>query len=186
MAATSAISAVVKARSTKTPTRSVVIFFPNVTDEPVPRGGVLPLEAKECPPLTGQLIAHLTKENPTLSKVYQGLQDGSNTTWKRDEFSPYKRPDLEPATQNGCLTWGARVVVPQAAREEALKILLANRPCILAMKGTARSHFRWPKLDSDIEATAAVCETCQKHQRANLQFRHLTGHLPLDLGKPYT
>lgn len=86
--------------------------------------------------------------------------------WTGDEFAPYKRRELELATHNGCVTWGARVVLPKAAREQALKMLHANHPGIVAMKSTAQSHFWWPRLDADIEATAAACETCQQHHRA--------------------
>ncbi|KAM7284844.1 uncharacterized protein ISCGN_001938 [Ixodes scapularis] len=45
-------------------------------------------------------------------------------------------------------------------------MLHANHPGVVAMKSTARSHFWWPRLDADIEATAAACETCQQHHRA--------------------
>ena len=64
------------------------------------------------------------------------------------------------------VSWGDRVVIPQAGREKVLKILHEGHPGILRMKRIARGVVWWPKIDTAIEKTVQDCQACQLHQKS--------------------
>ena len=64
-------------------------------------------------PVTFQHIQKATRRDPVLGKVYHYVIGG----WPShvpDELKPYKNRETELSTENGCLMWGVRVVVPQS------------------------------------------------------------------------
>ena len=63
----------------------------------------------------------------------------------------------------GCLTWGARVVIPAKLRSTVMAILHSTHIGVSGMKSLARSYVYWPRLDTQIEDTARTCETCGKY-----------------------
>ncbi|KAM7291747.1 uncharacterized protein ISCGN_028318 [Ixodes scapularis] len=77
-------------------------------------------------------------------------------------FPPFKKKIAELSTQRGCLIWGSRVVIPTAARAEAMNLLHAGHKGIVSMKLTARSHLWWPAIDREIESTVDKCAACQE------------------------
>lgn len=135
-------------------------------DEAQSPGDILLLEAVNVEPLTAEQIARLTATDPVLAVVYKGLQSGSMTAWKDDAFKPFRNQKAALSIHRGCVLRGSRVILPQQAREAALKLLHANHPGMSAMKACARSHFWWPHLDKDIEECARLCDTCQRHAAA--------------------
>ena len=56
------------------------------------------------------------------------------------ELQPYKHRENELSTENGCVMWGMRVVVPQTLHSQVLKSLHSNHPGITWMKAIARSY----------------------------------------------
>ena len=80
------------------------------------------------------------------------------------ELKPYKNRETELSTENGCLMWGIRVIVPQQLQSQVLKTLHANHPGITRMKAIARSYFWWSGLDKAIEEVGKSCHLCQANQ----------------------
>ena len=72
----------------------------------------------------------------------------------------------ELSVQDGCVLWGARVVIPPQGRKQVLSELHAALPGINRMKGIARSYVWWPGIDEDLEHLVHTCSTCQEHQNA--------------------
>lgn len=70
------------------------------------------------------------------------------------------------ATDQDCLVWGMRVVVPKVLLERVLDMLYEGHPGISRMKTLARQYVWWPGLDARIEHTVKMCEVCQQVQAA--------------------
>ena len=74
----------------------------------------------------------------------------------------YRRVEL--SIENGCILWGARVVIPPGFREQLLNDLHLEHQGITRTKAFPRSYLWWPKLDSDIESLISsrlVCKAVQ-------------------------
>ena len=69
-------------------------------------------------------------------------------------------------TQQGCILWGTRVVVPSSLQEKVLQELHDTHPGMSEMKALARSYIWWPNIDSHIERTVLSCNTCQSMRSA--------------------
>ena len=68
-----------------------------------------------------------------------------------EELLFYSNRETDLSTENGCLLWGIRVIVPKSLQSRVLQSLHANHPGVSRMKTIARSHFWWKGLDKDIE-----------------------------------
>ena len=79
-----------------------------------------------------------------------------------DEFKPYQSRAKELSTQDGCVLWGSRVVIPPPGRSALLKELHETHPGSTKMKALARSYLWWPKMDCEIEAVVKKCPICQE------------------------
>ena len=76
------------------------------------------------------------------------------TSWPSEypaDFRPYVMRKLELSIQQGCLMWGAKVVIPEVLRKSILAILHEGHIGIAKMKALSRSFVYWPKIDNDIE-----------------------------------
>ena len=74
---------------------------------------------------------------------------------------PFKTKQDELSTQQGCVLWGTRVIVPPSLQEKVLQGLHDTHPGISRMNSLARSYLRWPNLDSHVKNTVSSCSTCQ-------------------------
>ena len=97
--------------------------------------------------LTSQMIQKETQVDPVLSQVY-GFIIGGWPTVVDPTFAPFKSKRNELTTQQGCILWGTRVVVPPSLQE---KVLYYIHPGMSRMKALARSYVWWPYIDSHIE-----------------------------------
>ena len=68
--------------------------------------------------------------------------------------------------QDGCVQWGARVVIPPQGRKLVLAELHQAHPSICRMKSLAQSYVWWQSLDRDLQALVQSCEVCQVNQKA--------------------
>ena len=75
---------------------------------------------------------------------------------------------MELNVQDGCVLWGARVVIPQQGRQQVMSELNAAHPGINRMKGLARSYVWWPGMDCDLENPVHKCTTCQEHRHVSV------------------
>ena len=112
--------------------------------------------------LTSNHIRSLQQRDPILSHVYHWVMQG----WPMEQrdnplFKTYYARKDELSAMDGILTWGARVVIPTAARPYVLKLLHDTHLGISRMKALARSYVWWPRIDSDIESEVQSCVQCQ-------------------------
>ena len=114
--------------------------------------------------LNAELVANHTRKDPILSKVLEYTLNGwpKNLQCDGDLKTFWNRRD-ELSHELGCLTWGARVIIPVKLRDTVMNILHATHIGVAGMKSLARSYVYWPRIDTHIEDTARTCETCAKH-----------------------
>ena len=109
--------------------------------------------------VTAAEIASETTKDPVLSQVYHYVMEG----WPRQGVSEQMRPLYQRreqlATNQGCLLWGMRVVVPTKLQSRILSELHFMHPGVVKMKLLARSYVWWHKIDQDIEVVR-TCENC--------------------------
>ena len=130
--------------------------------------------------VTPSVVKRLTARDPMLSKVLQYTLSGwpNNTD---PEFAPYRSRRLEITTEQGCLLWGSRVILPPSLRDDVLKELHVAHPGMTRMKSLARSFVWWPNLDNRIEDTVKLCDICQLMRNSPVKDEFSIS--PLDIPK---
>uniref|UniRef100_A0A8C8DZH6 Gypsy retrotransposon integrase-like protein 1 n=1 Tax=Oryzias sinensis TaxID=183150 RepID=A0A8C8DZH6_9TELE len=110
-------------------------------------------------------IKQWTSTDVLLSQVHEYILKG----WpaKPDaRLKPYQQRKMESSVRDGCMLWGARVVIPTKGRDKILKLLHQTHTGMSKMKGLARSYLWWPGMDESIEREVQLCEECQKHHKS--------------------
>ena len=120
-------------------------------------------------PVSADEIKRWTREDHVLARVLKYVLQGWPSTLLgdfADAMKPYKSKANELSVQDGCVLWGARVLVPEKGRQAVLTQLHDGHPGCSRMKGIARTIVWWPGIDSEIEGTVRKCLTCQQQARA--------------------
>ncbi|XP_040355390.1 uncharacterized protein K02A2.6-like [Ixodes scapularis] len=116
-------------------------------------------------PLTAEDIARATKRDLTLSRVANYVLNGWPAQ-SSEELKPYHVRRDELSFEQGCVTWGSRVIVPEKLQSQVLALLHEDHPGASRMKMLARSFVWWPGLDLEIESYVRQCRVCQSVQNA--------------------
>ena len=61
-----------------------------------------------------------------------------------EELQPFHQCRDELTTEQGCILWGRRVIMPTKLRDQVLKKVHEDHPGVVRMKAIARSYFWWP------------------------------------------
>ena len=133
---------------------------------PLPGETILLMEHMEGTPVHSGQIKEWTKRDPVLSQVLRFTLQGWPTTNSSVELNPFFSKKTELSVEDGCVLWGARVVVPPQGRSKILTELHEAHPGESRMKALARSYVWWPGMDQDIVKEVKRCDKCQSHQRA--------------------
>jgi len=136
---------------------------PVVSSEPqMPPESVLLLNYLETSaPVTATQIKSWTARDPVLSHVLKYVLSGWPNHVDNPELVPYVRRQSELSVQDGCILWGARVIVPPQGRDAILSELHEGHQGMARMKALARSYAWWPSMDSAIEEAVKACDKCQ-------------------------
>ena len=115
-------------------------------------------------PLNATQVARMTRTDSELSRVYKYVMEGWPVRVEENLRVFYtKRNEL--STEQGCVLWGTRVIVPFKLRRAVLKEIHSGHQGIVKTKALARKYIWWPHLDSDVEQICRECETCQLEQK---------------------
>lgn len=128
--------------------KNVSINFLNVTNE-------LPLDLKQ--------ISDSLKQDKILSQVYQYALEG----WPKivdEKYDIYFRKRNCLSTEDNCLFYYSRVVIPDKNKNLILRSLHESHMGVVRMKMLARSYVWWYKCDLDIENYVKNCDVCQQTQ----------------------
>lgn len=126
---------------------------------------VLMLDVMDDAPITTDQVRRWTSKDVTLSQVHEWALKGWPAAVE-PQFMPYFSRRLELSVKDGCVLWGARVIIPQQGTKMLLKLLHQSHPGMSRMKGLARSYVWWPGMDQDVERVVNHCEACQWHSKS--------------------
>ena len=132
-------------------------------ESPVPADMVLTLEQLDTTPITSAMVQEWTRKDPVLAQVVQLREEGWPDTVKSKELLLYYHQRTELSLQDGCVLWGAHVLIPAPGRAGILQELHVTHPGVSRMKALAHSYVYWPGLDKDIERLVSDFATCQEH-----------------------
>ena len=135
------------------------------TTTPIPGDIINLMEHINASPVDASKLKLWTDRDPVLSRVKQFVLNGWPANVQSADLQPYFTRKDELRVQAGCVMWGARVIVPSKGRDEVMSILHDSHPGIVRMKGLARSHVWWPKMDQALEACVKGCNTCQEQRK---------------------
>ena len=117
----------------------------------------------ETSPVSASQIAEATRKDPVLSTVSQYVSQGwPQAIPQQPELSPYFNKRTELSIFEGCLLWGARVIIPKPYQEAVLIQLHEGHQGIGRTKSLARMYVWWPGIDRDVDRCVRQCATCQK------------------------
>ena len=111
-------------------------------------------------------IKRWTAKDPVLSRVLAYVMHCWAAQDRSQDPEPYRVREKELSTLDGCLLWGARVIVPQKRRRLVLEELHESHTGSSKMKSLDRTYVWWPKMDADIVEIAKSCSVCQEHQHS--------------------
>ena len=144
--------------------------LPEMPDSvPVPGETILLMEHLEGTPVHSGHIKEWTKRDPILSQVLGFILEGWPSKNSSEELNPYFTKRTELSVEDGCILWGARVVVPPQGRSKVLTELHEAHPGEPRMKALARSYVWWPGLDQEIVRKVKSCDKCQSNQSASAE-----------------
>ena len=131
------------------------------TDIPLPGEIVHLMNYLDMAPVTAIQIKHWTSQDPTLSKVRHYVQNGwpCSDDIDKDLLWFYQHKD-ELSTEDGCLLWGYRIIIPKPGQAPLLSQVHEAHPGISRMKSLSRRHFWCPGLDVDLENLVKSWEIC--------------------------
>ena len=132
---------------------------------PTPGDILLLIEHLDTTPVNAKSIQKWTRKDNLLSTVLRYILHGWPSKCPSDDMQPYFNRRNELSTQDGCILWGGRVVIPHQGRESMLSEIHQGHPGINRMKSLARSYVWWPGLDKDLEKTVFNCQSCQENRK---------------------
>ena len=109
------------------------------------------------------LVVRETAKDPILSQVMRFKKEGWPHAFS-EELKDFKKLENSLSTENGCVFYGLRVIIPSTLRNHILKLLHLGHFGMQRMKQLARSTVYWPRIDFDIEDLCRKCTSCGQFQ----------------------
>ena len=138
----------------------------------MPAKVIMNLSHLDSTPVTAVMVKEWTRKDPVLSQVVRLLEEGWPEGVTSEALAPYYNRRNELSLQDGCVLWGARVVIPPPGRENLLEELHETHPGCSRMKSLARCFVYWPGIDKDIEGIVSNCVPCQENRNQPASVIH--------------
>ena len=109
------------------------------------------------------LVVRETAKDPILAQLMRFVNEGWPHAFS-EELKDFKKLENSLSTENGCVFYGLRVIIPSTLRNHILKLLHLGHFGMQRMKQLARSTVYWPRIDFDIEDLCRKCTSCGQFQ----------------------
>ena len=109
------------------------------------------------------LVVRETPKDPILSQLMRFVKEGWPHAFS-EELKDFKKLENSLSTENGCVFYGLRVIIPSTLRNHIFKLLHLGHFGMQRMKQLARSTVYWPRIDFDIENLCRKCTSCGQFQ----------------------
>ena len=109
------------------------------------------------------LVVRETAKDPILAQVMRFVKEGWPHAFS-EELKDFKKLENSLSTENGCVFYGLRIIIPSTLRNHILKLLHLGHFGMQRMKQLARSTVYWPRIDFDIEDLCRKCTSCGQFQ----------------------
>ena len=109
------------------------------------------------------LVVRETAKDPILSQLMRFVKEGWPHAFS-EELKDFKKLENSLSTENGCVFYGLRLIIPSTLRNHILKLLHLGHFGMQRMKQLARSTVYWPRIDFDIENLCRKCTSCGQFQ----------------------
>lgn len=122
-------------------------------------------------PLVAEDVANHTQNDSILSQVYKFVNEGwpKNERFDDEEVKRWSSKKANFSTENNCLYYGNRLVIPKKLIQGVLEILHKDHKGIVRMKALARGSVWWLGVDNDVEAYVKSCFVCASTQKGEKQ-----------------
>ena len=115
-------------------------------------------------PLQPGVLARESAKDRVISNVMRYVREGWPHTIDSEEVLHYKRLADSLVVENGCLLFGARIVIPASLRSKVLQLIHLGHFGVQRMKQLARSVVYWLPINEEIEQLCRTCTSCAEHQ----------------------
>ena len=119
--------------------------------------------SRQINPENPLLVVRETAKDPILSQLMRFVKEGWPHAFS-EELKDFKKLENSLSTENGCVFYGLRVIIPSTLRNHILKLLHLGHFGMQRMKQLARSTVYWPRIDFDIEDLCRKCTSCGQFQ----------------------
>ena len=109
------------------------------------------------------LVVGGTAGDPILAQVVRFVGGGWPHAFS-EELEDFKKLENSLSTENGCVFYGLRVIIPSTLRNHILKLLHLGHFGMRRMGQLAGSTVCWPGVDFDIENLCRKCTSCGQFQ----------------------
>ncbi|XP_037929719.1 uncharacterized protein K02A2.6-like [Teleopsis dalmanni] len=114
-------------------------------------------------------IKNEMSKDVALLKTYKYVKNG----WPEkidNNLKKYFKIRISLATEDKCVFYGERIVIPESLRPKTLELLHSGHIGIVRMKAVARTYVWWPGIDAAIEEFVGSCEACCMNQKPSKQI----------------
>ena len=123
------------------------------------------MELLDTTPITAEQLKDWTRRSPFLARVSNFVKSGWPSKCPDLNLQPYFQRRDELTTQDGCILWGSRVVVPPQGRKQVVEELHETHPGICKMKSLARSCLV-AKHGQELESRVRTRESWQVNRKS--------------------
>ena len=111
-------------------------------------------------PVTASEIEVETSRDETLATVYQYVMKRWPSKPVHEKLKPFYQRKDHLSTDQGCLLWGLRVIIPTRLQACLLNELHSTHPGVVIMKAVAHSAIWWPQIDKEMEDVVGSFPNC--------------------------
>ena len=125
-------------------------------------------------------LCETTHSDPVLYKYNISVFTKGWPSQINNVLKPYRTRWTELSVEEGCIMWGARVVIPKKLQVTILQMLHEGHVGVVRVKRITQSFAWWPGVNTDIEELVKTCKNCQQDHKSQEFAPHCThgcGHL---------